>query len=302
MLGHSRMVSKDQIKVCLEKGWIVLVPNHRLCPQVNILDGPMQDCRDLLNWVYNGGLDLVLASGADTAIFKGDLEKVVAFGTSSGGHLALTLVGLSSLIAVNMLGYFLMGHIQGYGVERPVAAIFNMYGAVNFSAPCWAAKLPHVAKKLPNNLSPEFLNQVYKEHPVPTAGGVSLEGQAASAGGPDFSDPRQAFALTQIANGTVIQACYPPENRDVIDPIENISSNFPPTFIVHGQEDNMVPINLSRDLFDVLKKNGVQSGMNEVPNEGHTFAAQMKVGSRTWELQREGFDFLESVINGKTGH
>lgn len=92
MLGHSRMVSKDQIKDCLDRGWIVLVPNHRLCPQVNILDGPMRDCRDLLSWVYNGSLDQVLARKADTAIFKGDLEKVVAFGTSSGGHLALSLV------------------------------------------------------------------------------------------------------------------------------------------------------------------------------------------------------------------
>lgn len=175
-----------------------------------------------------------------------------------------------------------------------------MYGTVNFSAPFWTSKLPHVAEKLPHNLSPEFLNQVYIEHPVPTAGGVSLEGQATSVGGPDFSDPRQAFAFTQIANGSVLRACYPPENRNVIDPIKNISPNFPPTFIVHGQEDKMVPIDLSRDLFASLKKNGVQCGMNEVPNEGHTFAAQMKVGSRTWELQRKGFDFLESVINSKT--
>jgi hypothetical protein len=36
--------------------------------------------------------------------------------------------------------------------------------------------------------------------------------------------------------------------------------------------------------------------MVEVPGEEHTFAAKMEVGSVTWNLQRQGFDFLESLI------
>lgn len=89
MLGHSRMVSMLQVNDCLERGWIVLVPNHRLCPGVNLLEGPMQDIRDLLLWVYNGNLDAVLE---DQGPYRADLENVAAFGTSSGGHLALGLV------------------------------------------------------------------------------------------------------------------------------------------------------------------------------------------------------------------
>src|SRR5690348_10818460 len=89
MLGHSRMVSLPQVNDCLERGWIVLVPNHRLCPGVNLLEGPMQDIRDLLSWVYDGHLDVVLS---DYGPYRADLENVAAFGTSSGGHLALGLV------------------------------------------------------------------------------------------------------------------------------------------------------------------------------------------------------------------
>lgn len=44
---------------------------------------------------------------------------------------------------------------------------------------------------------------------------------------------------------------------------------------MHGVEDEMVPIELSRMFYEELKK---------------------EVGSRTWELQREGFDFLERFI------
>ncbi|KAL1846641.1 hypothetical protein Plec18170_009070 [Paecilomyces lecythidis] len=260
----------------VDRGWIVVVPNHRLCPQVNILEGPIQDCRDLLRWIYDGHLDAVLAGKEDTAKFSCDLDRVIAFGTSSGGTIALSL---------------------GYDVERPVAAIYDLYGPAKFSDPFWTAELPHVAAKLPPGLTTEFINQVYQEHPVPTRGGVSLEGQAESRGGPDFSDPRQAFALTQIAQGKVIHACYPPDNRGPIDPVENISPRFPPTFIVHGAKDTMVTIEVSRALFAALKENGVECDMIEVPDEDHTFAAKMEVGSRTWNLQRQGFDFLQRVIS-----
>jgi acetyl esterase/lipase len=89
MLGHSRMVSIAQVNDCLDRGWIVLVPNHRLCPGVNLLEGPMQDIRDLLAWIHAGHLDTFLAENGP---YRADLENVAAFGTSSGGHLALSLV------------------------------------------------------------------------------------------------------------------------------------------------------------------------------------------------------------------
>lgn len=84
--------------------------------------------------------------------------------------------------------------------------------------------------------------------------------------------------------------------RKAVDPVCNVTAGFPPTFIVHGFEDAMVSIEVSRELLRVLRREGVECGMVEVPGEGHTFAMGMEVGSRTWELQREGFDFLERVI------
>jgi acetyl esterase/lipase len=156
---------------------------------------------------------------------------------------------------------------------------------------------------LPSNLSTDFINKAYAEKPVPTASSVSLEGQTESGAskGPNFSQPRDAFAFTQIAAGTVLSAIYPegqssdPEYR-LVDPAQNVLGNFPPTYIVHGTADTLVPIDLSREYFKRLKEAGVKCGMTEVPGEEHTFAATMTVGSQTWWLQREGFDFLEEVI------
>lgn len=70
----------------------MLVPNHCLCPGVNILDGPMQDIRDLLAWIHDGHLDTVLSQHGP---YRADLDNVVAFGTSSSGTLALSMVCFS---------------------------------------------------------------------------------------------------------------------------------------------------------------------------------------------------------------
>ncbi|KAF9886433.1 hypothetical protein FE257_011465 [Aspergillus nanangensis] len=282
MLGHSGMVSKPQIDDCLSRNWIVVVPNHRLCPGVNILDGPMTDCRDLLDWIYNGSLDTYLQT--QKRPHRVDMDRVMAFGTSSGGMLALSL---------------------GYDVPRPPRAILNFYGAVHFTHPSWTTPLPHIQSKLPP-LAPGFIQAVYKEYPIPTNSSISLEGQdqneeataGANSAAPNFARPRDAFAFTQLANGTVLEACFPGE-RDVreIDPVERIGEGFPPTFIVHGGADRMVSIEVSWKLLEVLRENEVECGMVEVPGEDHTFAMGMRVGSRTWELQRQGFDFLEEVIS-----
>lgn len=167
-----------------------------------------------------------------------------------------------------------------------------MYGPCNFANECWTQKITQM--KLPAHLTSDFINQVYDENPVPIEGGVSLEGQA--NGPPDFSDPRQAFALSQVANGTVMDAVYPSRDWAEVDPLLNIDPGFPPTYIVHGAADTKVPIKLSEKLYQMLQGHGINCGMSEAPGEEHTFAAKMKVGSPTWLIQRRGFDFLQDLL------
>lgn len=89
-VGEASMNSRDQIEDCTDRGWIVLSAEYRLCPGVTALEGPIQDARDLLHWAQDGGLqDALAASGADVTP---DADRVMAMGTSAGGHLALSLV------------------------------------------------------------------------------------------------------------------------------------------------------------------------------------------------------------------
>ncbi|KAL4930510.1 uncharacterized protein BDV17DRAFT_258848 [Aspergillus undulatus] len=288
MLGHSRLISLLQVSDCLNRGWIVLSPNHRLCPGVDVRSGPMEDVRDLLGWVYSDaeqdGLDGFLAekgSGGDKGRkYRVDKERVMAMGTSSGGFLALAL---------------------GYDTPRPPAAILNFYGAVHFTHPSWRLPLPHVSANLPaGGFDKDFLNKVYDEYPVPTASGISLEGDKQPSNKPDFTRPRDAFAISQIANGTVLDAIFPNScgNVDEIDPVFMIEENFPPTFIVHGDCDRMVSVEVSRKLYEVLREKGVRSGMVEIEGEDHTFALGMSVGGKTWNESKKGFEWLEGAMRG----
>jgi dipeptidyl aminopeptidase/acylaminoacyl peptidase len=106
--------------------------------------------------------------------------------------------------------------------------------------------------------------------------------------------------MTHIANGTLMGVCYPSKDWVKIDPIRNIANGYPPTCIVHGQSDTMVPITLSHDLYAVLKNAGVKCEMIEIPGEEHTFAGKMVKDSQTWNLQRRGFDWVESVLAAKS--
>ncbi|EAW10927.1 uncharacterized protein ACLA_065610 [Aspergillus clavatus NRRL 1] len=247
------------------RSWIMLVPNHRLCPQVDMLDGPMRDCHDLLRWVYDGYLDGFLARPVAGTGYSTDMDKVMASGTSSSGTLALALA-----LALELP--WKAGGGGNLGLRRP---------AVHFTHASWRSPLPCIRVKLPQPaIEPCSLAQVYAEQPVATSSGVLLEGQAGAG-------RVCVYANWGGEGGGGLRA---------VDPVMNVDSKFPPTWIVHGVEDRMVPIEMSRVLLGRLREGGVECGMTDVEGEDHTFAATMEVGSRTWEAQKEGFDFLERMI------
>lgn len=91
ILGFSKMNNHDQIRDCLQRGWIVVAIEHRLCPGVDVLEGPMADARDVLHWTQSGGLASALRHSGETDI-QPEPDKVMVMGTSAGGHLSLSLV------------------------------------------------------------------------------------------------------------------------------------------------------------------------------------------------------------------
>jgi acetyl esterase/lipase len=100
VVGDASMNNRDQIENCLARGWIVLSLEYRLCPGSNVLEGPMTDVKDALCWVQEGRFGQALKQSRND--MEPDVDRVMACGTSAGGHLALSLVRQPTLRACLM--------------------------------------------------------------------------------------------------------------------------------------------------------------------------------------------------------
>ncbi|KAL8721637.1 MAG: hypothetical protein Q9225_001726 [Loekoesia sp. 1 TL-2023] len=74
-----------QIRFLLAKGVLPISLDYRLCPEINIIDGPMSDVRDAVAWARS-----VLPNIASNYGVKVNIGKVAVIGWSTGGHLAMT--------------------------------------------------------------------------------------------------------------------------------------------------------------------------------------------------------------------
>lgn len=272
MLGNSRMNSPLQISDCLSRGWIVVAPNHRLCPQVDVLDGPIADCRRLWQWIHEGNLDRLLARhGHDLVV---DRNKMVVIGTSAGGMIAYSLAFPDQ--------------------PNPPLAILDFYGSKNPRDPFWSELLPFIPAPPMHH---DTIERVLAETPVATKHSISLEGQTSDS----LPDARFAWAMNLIKTARLWPTIYPravsnPSAYALIDSMQNVHPRHPPTCIVHGDADRMVPLSISRDQYELLRANDIESELIVVPDEGHTFAGKMERGTRAWDIQRQGFDWLERKI------
>lgn len=65
--------------------------------------------------------------------------------------------------------------------------------------------------------------------------------------------------------------------------------------------DSEIPVSVSRMMETRLKEAGVEVEFIEVEDEPHSFARMMKKGSKTWDRQREGFDWLQRIVERSRG-
>ena len=110
-----------QTAFLLARGVLPISIDYRLCPEINLIDGPITDVCDAYAWVQTG-LQAVVKS-------KGILineKRIVVIGWSTGGHLAMTTAWKS----------------KEAGLEPPVA-ILSFYGPTDFESGGESAPLSH---------------------------------------------------------------------------------------------------------------------------------------------------------------
>ncbi|GMG02703.1 unnamed protein product [Aspergillus oryzae] len=137
-IGSRFLFNSNEIDALLDFGFVVISADHRLCPHVSLYDGPIEDAKDAFNWARTTLPDLIKK---DVNIDI-DGDRIVAFGQSSGGTLALHLGSL----------------------PNPPRAIAAFYAAAYFSDEIWTQPTPGADMMPP--IDKAFAESVYDEAPA----------------------------------------------------------------------------------------------------------------------------------------
>ena len=114
--GHMTLSRKAirplQTAFLLTHGVLPVSIDYRLCPEVNLIDGPITDVCDAYAWAQTGLQAVVKSKGILV-----DEKRIVVIGWSTGGHLAMTTAWKS----------------KEAGLKPPVA-ILSFYGPTDFES------------------------------------------------------------------------------------------------------------------------------------------------------------------------
>ncbi len=76
----------------------------------------------------------------------------------------------------------------------------------------------------------------------------------------------------------------PIEDQDNASPIHWVAEDFPPTLLIHGNADNVVPVSESIKMYDALKAAGAKSELHIYEGAPHAFDAVPEFGRQVTEL------------------
>ncbi|KAI9370219.1 hypothetical protein BJX61DRAFT_549115 [Aspergillus egyptiacus] len=323
--GHIMLSRKDirpkQVEMLLDRGFLPISIDYRLCPETTLLDGPMHDVCTALSWI-RAVLPTLPLQRPDIRI---DPTHVAAVGWSTGGHLALTL-----------------GFTAAKRGIRPPDAILAFYCPLDYEDPFWTQP------NFPFGQRPDTHHDItledLREEALHTSPIVAYNPAAASrplGGWMAPSDARSRLALWMNWTGRTVHVLLNglsggkplpnstanhTNNTDTNDdnthnthdrqngatdnenppPLPQIQSISPlaqirtgayrtPTFLIHGTEDDLIPVDQAVRTHNALRERGVTSEARILEGAVHLFDLfrGFEHDVEAGRAVRDGYDFLK---------
>ncbi|KXX79217.1 Conidial yellow pigment biosynthesis polyketide synthase [Madurella mycetomatis] len=293
-----RAIRPAQTRHLLANGFLPVSIDYRLCPEVDMIKGPVADVCSAYAWAKTRLPALAASLG-----FKVDATKVVAVGWSSGGHLAMSL-GWTAREA---------------GIEPP-SAILSFYAPYDFES--GELDLPRLASFQGRKMSLERILAALPSTPI-TEYSHSLQNDTANLGWLCPGDARSELVLSLFkdgiglpllihgltrsaagvsGSGSRINTLLTPPARELVASISPLSrlragEYTVPTYIIHGTADEVVPVEAAERFVSEARARGVRCGFLAVPGGRHVHDVGVEEGSREWEEGVEGgYRFLLDVL------
>ena len=325
--GHVMLSRKDirprQTQLLLDNGLLPISVDHRLCPEIDILEGPMTDVCHALDWIRN----VLPSTKLQRSDIQADCTKLVAVGWSTGGHLAMSLGwtaparGLKPPDATLVFycptdyesDWWRTPHFpwrtgpadakRPYdlweALRDPVITGYNVAGSRApggwMSSSNARARIPlHMcwtAQTLPILLGALTLKEKKKRQEELPVGRGGLDSGEESQGPLPQLPPHDGHTYLPQPPATRIAA---------ISPFAQIcAGNYrTPTYFVHGSNDDFIPWQQTHRTYDELLREGVPAGFSNVQGGGHMFEmlGLPRNDERVWGAVLDGYKFLHRSV------
>lgn len=94
-----------------------------------------------------------------------------------------------------------------------------------------------------------------------------------------------------------------PERVAAISPMAQLRAGryTTPTFLIHGEKDEIVPFHTAVKFADALKGYGVKGGLLAVKGAKHIHDLPLRPGTERWQQEvAPGYEFLFSTVDEET--
>ncbi|KAF2159452.1 hypothetical protein M409DRAFT_30070 [Zasmidium cellare ATCC 36951] len=275
MAGDAETTPKVQKEYLANRGFLVVVPEYRLLPQVT---GKQiyQDAEDSYSWAT----EIIPAALKSEHGVEIDPKRVVVMGHSSGGTLAL--------------------HIGSLHIDV-VKAVTAFCPALFFADPNNTAHFPTsvppfdgIPDCTPTEEQRAAISPPGKQISAAPFVFGRKEGEAIPV--------RVLWQASVFKRGQWTRHLSPDGDFVSLDPMARVDAKWPPTMIIHGVDD-FVPgrdVEIVKRAEKVLKDAGVKSEVRLVDDAGHLFDHVASVGTTDqgskWKEAVAGLDWLSSHV------
>lgn len=242
-------IQPKQTHLLIKAGFLPVSIDYRLCPEVKLLDGPMNDTYEALAWARNDLPSILFRQRPDVRI---DGSGVVAIGWSTGGHLAMSLGWTAAK----------------RGIQAP-EAVLAFYCPTDYHDTFWKRlNLDEFGDAVTNEEGGDNIREGVQDRPI-TAYNVAQSSMHALGGWCAPRDARSRIALRMNIEAITVEIlCHglsyspfpsreaPASLSEAIDlpipTVEEVTAISPlaqirngvyvtPTFLVHGTNDDLIP-------------------------------------------------------------
>jgi acetyl esterase/lipase len=217
----------------------------------------IQDIEDGLTWVHDRGPEL----------FHADANRIAVSGGSAGGYLTLTAGFRAKYKPVALLAFWGYGDLVGDWFSRPS---------------------PH-PRHNKEKVSREHAYQQVSGPPVADAR------ERKGDGAPFYNYCRQTGEWPKAVSGW--DPHKEPEKFAPYMALKNVTKDYPPTFLIHGDTDTDVPHEQSVLMAAELKRNGVPHRLVSLRNGEHGLQGADK--AQVDDAYQQAFAFLREHLDRK---